>query len=213
MNTPQLPISTAHYTDELALAIDTMVAQRHCVVPGLFAPELMSALHSELLEHVHRDGLQEAKVGQGEQLLRMESIRGDEIRWLNGETPAQATFLAIMEEYRLMLNRQLFLGLVELEAHFAHYPPGTGYVTHLDSFENNNQRRITIVVYLNPAWDETDGGELQIMDDGEVRLSVAPLSGTLVTFVSEEVEHQVATTQRDRYSIAGWFRVRDPNLL
>lgn len=31
--------------------------------------------------------------------------------------------------------------------------------------------------------------------------------GTLVVFLSEEFEHEVLPAKRDRYSIAGWFRV------
>ena len=58
--------------------------------------------------------------------------------------------MVIMDGYLQRLNQSLFLGLNELEAHFAHYPAGSGYQRHLDSFQNSNLRRITIVVYLNP---------------------------------------------------------------
>jgi len=36
---------------------------------------------------------------------------------------------------------------------------------------------------------------------------VLPQLGTLVVFLSEEFPHEVLAAQRDRYSIAGWFRV------
>jgi SM-20-related protein len=38
-------------------------------------------------------------------------------------------------------------------------------------------------------------------------VKVVPLMGTLVTFLSEEFPHEVLPAARDRYSIAGWFRV------
>ena len=53
-------------------------------------------------------------------------------------------------------------------------------------------------------------GELVIYDDaGEQPLqTVLPLAGTLAVFLSEEVPHEVRAARRDRYSIAGWYRVR-----
>ena len=114
-----------------------------------------------------------------------------------------------MDRLRLTLNRRLFLGLTELEAHFAHYPPGAGYRKHLDSFQTNNLRRISTVTYLNPAWRKGDGGELLIYKDMRIIAQVPPLAGSLVCFSSTEIPHQVAVTHQDRTSIAGWFRVRE----
>ena len=38
---------------------------------------------------------------------------------------------------------------------------------------------------------------------------VLPELGTLVIFLSEDIPHEVLPAMRDRYSIAGWFRVND----
>jgi len=38
-------------------------------------------------------------------------------------------------------------------------------------------------------------------------MQVTPSYGTLVTFLSEEMPHEVLVSKRDRYAIAGWFRV------
>ncbi len=40
---------------------------------------------------------------------------------------------------------------------------------------------------------------------------VLPESGTVALFLSEEVPHEVRAARRDRFSIAGWFRVRTGN--
>ena len=197
------------YPAKIDRLIDSLVEKHICVSTDFFEPELIQALYQELKQRSEGQQLDAARVGKDNQLNRIETIRGDTIQWLSGETAAQMQFLAIMEHYRQALNRHLFLGLNELEAHFAHYPPGMGYQRHLDSFQNNNLRRITIVVYLNPEWNEADGGQLQIFDGENVIEEVSPLGGTLVSFVSEEIPHQVAVTQQHRYSIAGWFRVRD----
>jgi SM-20-related protein len=193
--------------------IEELVQQRYSINPDYLEADLVVSLQRELIELAEQDRLRAAYIGKDEQRTRIRTIRGDAIHWLNGATKAQRHFLELMEQLQQDINQELFLGLNELEAHFAHYPPGTGYQQHLDSFQNNNQRRITIVAYLNPVWHEDDGGELEIFDGEMMLAKVAPLGGTLACFVSEEIPHQVAITHVDRYSIAGWFRVRDPELL
>ncbi len=200
------------YNHKFERLIDTLATQRICVVPGFFDTTLCNALYQELKQRTETQALDKARVGKDERQTRIKEIRGDAIHWLDGETKAQQQFLAIMDSYRQALNRQLFLGLDELEVHFAHYPLGMGYQKHLDSFQNSNLRRITVVAYLNPDWNEGDGGQLQIFDGDKIVSEVSPQGGTLVSFVSEEISHQVAITHRERFSIAGWFRVRDTNV-
>lgn len=201
------------YHDKLKHLIDTLATQPVCIVPGFFDAALTDTLYQELKQYTEAHKLSEARVGKGDQQIRIPKIRGDAIHWLDGETEAQQQFLAIMDTYRQALNRQLFLGLDELEAHFSYYPPGMGYQKHLDSFQNNNLRRITIVVYLNPNWRTNDGGQLQIFDGDKIITEVMPQGGTLVSFISEEIPHQVAITNKERFSIAGWFRTRDAALI
>ncbi|ALP51975.1 hypothetical protein Tel_01815 [Candidatus Tenderia electrophaga] len=193
--------------------IEDLVQQGYSVNPHYLDIQLVTSLQQALLALAEQDRLRAAHIGKDAQRTRRRSIRGDAIHWLSGASAAEHDFLDQMAQLQHDINRQLFLGLTELEAHFAHYPPGTGYQKHLDSFQNNNLRRISLVAYLNPDWREQDGGELQIFAQDKVIAAVAPLGGTLVCFTSEAIPHQVAITQRDRYSIAGWFRVRDPHAL
>ena len=188
--------------------VDELVDRGFSLRPQFLAPGLVAALRRELrLLHRH-ERLRAARIGKDEKTRLRRDIRGDQIRWLNGETAAQRAFLARMETLRETLNRELFLGLEDFEAHFALYPPGSHYERHLDSFNNNNLRRVTIVAYLNARWRPWDGGELNLFDGDRVFESIRPEGGTLVTFLSERVPHEVAVTQRSRMSIAGWFRVR-----
>jgi len=208
METLQLP---DHLTSQLKLhkLVEELAHNRISINPNYFDTAVVTTLHGELAELAEQDRLHAAHIGKAQQRTRIREIRGDSIHWLNGETGAQQCFLDEMTQLQNTLNRQLFLGLTELEAHFAHYPPGSGYQKHFDSFHNNNLRRITIVAYLNPDWQQGDGGELEIFDGDTVITRIAPLGGTLVCFVSEEIPHQVAVTYRERFSISGWFRVRD----
>ena len=128
--------------------------------------------------------------------------------WLTRERPVQQRFLERMERLRLALNRELFLGLFEFEAHYAHYPPGGLYKKHYDSFRGAANRLVSAVTYLTWNWQPGDGGELVIYDENDAVLTtVAPRAGTFVLFLSEETPHEVLPSRTDRTSIAGWFRL------
>ncbi len=199
------------YDELIPNVIDELISKRWAVVPGFFSPALTGALYQELLDHRREGELHPAKIGKDIDETLRRDIRGDDILWLDGATEDQRYFLDILERFRFSLNRELFLGLEELETHFAVYPPGAGYQKHLDSFQNNNYRRITVVTYLNPHWQPEDGGELLLFSsEDELIATVPPVAGTLVCFVSEEFPHEVAVTQSMRYSIAGWYRTREP---
>ena len=118
-----------------------------------------------------------------------------------------------MEQLRLRLNRELFLGLFDYECHYAHYPKGAFYKKHVDAFKGESNRRLSTILYLNPQWQPQDGGELVIYDvDGTTELAtVLPVFGSMVIFLSEEFPHEVLTARRSRYSLTGWFRVNATN--
>ena len=134
------------------------------------------------------------------------AIRGDRTHWLNSENSAvEADVLAMLDELRCALNQTLWLNLASVEAHFAHYAPGTGYARHKDVFQHDAQRVISFVLYLNPTWQLADGGRLELYLREGVQF-VPPTSRNAVLFVSADIEHAVERTNRDRYSIAAWFR-------
>jgi len=203
-------IQSPRYQPLFDTIISDLVERGWNVTLNFFSPDLVAALHHELLEHAAAGELRAARIGKGAQQILRSEIRGDETLWLDGGTQPQRDYLDLMEALRLRINSELFLGLNDLEAHYALYAPGTGYNKHLDSFKSNNLRRITVVSYLNESWRTEDSGELLLFNDNdEVLERVLPEAGTLVCFVSEQLPHAVAITQRQRASIAGWFRVRD----
>ena len=117
-------------------------------------------------------------------------------------------FLAFISGLREYLNRSLFLGLTYYEAHFAHYKKGDFYEKHLDAFKSSKNRVVTTVYYLNEEWNQRDGGELLIYNKEEKLIKkVLPKQNTLVVFMSEEFPHAVDIAKKDRYSIAGWYRI------
>jgi SM-20-related protein len=150
-----------------------------------------------------------AAVGRGEGQLVHEGIRGDHILWLEpGQSAASDLYLQLMDGLRQQLNRELYLGLEEFECHFAVYPPGAFYKTHLDRFRDDDSRCVTAVFYLNPDWQPEHGGALRLYLGEAASQDVAPLAGTLAVFMSGDFPHEVLPTAADRLSVTGWFRRR-----
>jgi SM-20-related protein len=170
---------------------------------------LVAELRADLAELMEADRLHRAGIGREGDFHVDREIRSDRVFWLTRERPVQARFLERMEQLRLALNRALFLGLFEFEAHYAHYPPGGHYLKHVDSFRGAANRIVSAVAYLTESWQPGHGGELAIYDAGGERElgRVAPRAGTFVLFLSEETPHEVLPSHADRISIAGWFRL------
>ncbi|HHF3018075.1 TPA: 2OG-Fe(II) oxygenase [Vibrio diabolicus] len=150
-----------------------------------------------------------ARIGRNDDVTRIESIRSDKIQWLSPNMGhAVASYLDKMEEIRQEVNRHLFLGLFEYEAHFAKYEKGDFYQKHLDCFKGNENRRLTTVFYMNESWTEEDAGELVVYDLNDNKIAtIPPRSGRLFVFLSEQFPHEVLPTNAERFSIAGWFRI------
>jgi SM-20-related protein len=148
-------------------------------------------------------------VGRGSERQIRADVRGDHILWLNGSalTPAQATYWNEIEALQAELNREFFLGLVSVEAHYAFYPPGAFYQKHVDRFSDSDERSISLSLYLNSDWKDEDGGQL-VLYAGDHRIEILPQAGTFVIFRSDNIPHEVAPAERDRFSLTGWFRQR-----
>lgn len=174
-----------------------------------FDTELIEQLAEELQALRSAGALHAAGIGRGREHQIDASIRCDAIRWLTRETTPQRRYLDCMEALRQEINRELFLGLFEFEAHYAFYEAGAFYKKHLDSFRGAANRVVSAVTYLNLNWPKDAGGELLLydQDNGAAVYEVMPEAGTLVVFLSEEIPHEVAVSRRQRASIAGWFRV------
>lgn len=180
------------------------------MVPNALPPEHVNRLFLALKETPAAD-FRRAGIGRKDDFQLNRFVRSDEICWLHGDTPAARDFLSWMEALRQGLNRRLFLGLFDYEAHYAAYPEGAFYKKHLDAFKGRSNRVLSTVFYLNPNWQPTDGGELVIYNeaDNQELERVLPEYGKLVIFLSEVFPHEVLPARRERYSIAGWFRVNN----
>lgn len=188
---------------------DGLARQGWCLLASALDNDFVAALAGECRARAAAGVLSQAGIGRGDALRVREGIRGDSIDWLEpGQAEVSDRYLALMDELRLVLNRELFLGLEDFEAHFALYPPGAFYRKHVDRFRDDDRRTVSAVLYLNPDWQPEQGGQLRLyFADGSIR-DVEPEAGTLVVFLSGDLPHEVLPANRERLSLTGWFRRR-----
>lgn len=209
-----MPEFPAMPMDCFAQVADSLAVHGWSVTEHALPLELITELEHGCRALWSCDALKPAAVGRAGEQVVVPDIRGDYIRWVDDCPPDDALteYLQIMESLRLSLNRSLFLGLDLFETHYALYPPGAGYQRHVDRFQDNPLRTVSVVLYLNTQWQPGDGGELRLhLADGTV--DVAPRAGTLVVFLSADLPHEVLKAQRDRASLVGWFRRHPQNPL
>lgn len=183
-------------------------AQGYSIRPGGLPIDIANLLYS-YQQDINERKYANAGIGRGTDFLKTDFVRTDEICWITGESEAVNRWNEWVAKLQSYLNQRLFLGLFSFESHFAHYSPGAYYKRHYDAFRGEANRILSVVTYLNPGWGNTDGGELVLYRDDQDRegIKIVPLYGTLVVFLSEEFPHEVLASARDRYSVAGWFRV------
>ncbi len=207
---PSHQLTESSYIDEslFELIAQDISQQGYSIRPAALPEELTSALYQHQIE-MDEAKFNDAGIGRGDDYLKNRFVRTDEICWITGDSAAGKKWLEWVDFFQMYLNRRLFLGLFSFESHFAHYRPGNYYKRHYDAFKGEANRILTVVVYLNSGWTAADGGELVVYENDldTVGIKVLPLMGTIVTFLSEDFPHEVLPTSRDRYSIAGWFRV------
>ncbi len=194
--------------------IDSLYADGIAVRDGFLSAAHVKALNGCAAERRERGDFAPARIGTGRSLQRREEVRGDSICWLEEPLfPAERALMALFETTRRCLNEALYLGLGDLEQHYALYPPGAGYSRHVDQPRGHGRRRLSSIVYLNEEWGAADGGLLRCRaDDGEIR-DIAPFGGRLVLFLTEGREHEVLSASRERLSVTGWFLGRPEHAL
>jgi SM-20-related protein len=196
-----------------AALCDGLAERGFASVPAILARGEVAALRAEGERRRAAGEFHAARVGRGSRVLRDPALRGDEICWLDAAraTSPERALLARLGALREALNRELFLGLSELEAHYACYGSGFGYGRHLDRFRDDDARAISLVLYLNDDWRAGDGGALRLFASADAplpALELAPEGGTLVALRSDTIAHEVAPARRERWSIAAWLRRR-----
>jgi len=185
------------------------------VIDGFFEEETYQSLRSTVELFYQQGKFKPSKIGHQHQKNANLSIRNDAIFWLDKPSANEAIslYFKAMEALRDALNQSLFLGLIDVEAHFAVYPAHHFYKKHIDQFSNTKDRKISCVYYLNNEWSDENGGQLVLYDENnEPRPPILPLGNRLVCFNSD-IAHEVLTAYQLRYSIASWLKIRPMTLI
>ncbi|MAF92372.1 MAG: 2OG-Fe(II) oxygenase [Bdellovibrionota bacterium] len=191
----------AYFREE---AILSLVEQGYFSQKSFLPADLLDFLagRSQLL--AEKNLFKEAAIGKGTLKTKDESIRSDEIRWIDEKDLSFDAVQSFLSPLVKLVRQELFLPVKRFESHFAHYPVGSFYKRHRDRHKNSPSRLLTCVVYLSDM-DEADGGELVLYPDNGASVKIQPKAGKLVLFKSE-LEHEVLLARKDRWSLCSWLR-------
>jgi SM-20-related protein len=199
-------------SDVAATIAAQLAAAPIVVVRDFLPPALIQTLAAEACARYAAGAYHAAAIGHAGGTHARRDIRSDAICWIEAPySDAVRAYLDAMETLRTALNRELYLGLLDLECHFAVYEPGTFYQRHLDRFAADSRRTVSVVLYLNEGWRDADGGQLRIYHGDAADAAyeeIWPVGGTLVCFLSDRVYHEVLPATRQRLSLTGWLRRR-----
>ena len=168
-----------------------------------------TGLRNNLNRH-NKDGeLHQSGISNNDDLQTNQEIRGDKIKWLanNSEDEFEAIIQLKMGNFIEHLNKTCYTSISEFESHYASYEQASFYKRHIDQFKNDNQRKFSVILYLNDDWTTKDGGLLSLYPKDAEQIDIAPMEGRMVFFRSDEMEHEVHPSfTRRRNSIAGWMK-------
>ena len=194
--------------------IDGLAERQYSIIDGFFTSTEVLALRQSLLDKYEADRFKKSAIGNQANEKIIDAVRGDFILWLDEENAdgAEKLFFDKIQDLTQYLNRTCYMGIAKQEFHYALYPEGTFYKRHLDTFQNDSSRKLSVVCYLNDEdWQPHFGGELTIYTNengAEKGIDIYPLAGRVVVFDSQKLEHEVKPVKHPRLSITGWLKTR-----
>ena len=163
-----------------------------------YSPEYQQQVLAECSQNL--DQFREAAIQNGV----VSKIRSDHILWIHEDLSiAQQhtqTLLALAEQF----NQTFYLGIREVEAHFASYQAGSFYALHRDNPQQKNDRVISAVYYLHPEWQADWGGQLRLQDKHGAWHIIEPHPNRIAIFQSDLL-HEVLPATQQRLSINAWL--------
>ena len=139
------------------------------------------------------------------------NIRSDHILWLTPELKTSNQHVEHLFALGQEFNRAFYLGIKDVEAHFACYNAGEFYALHRDNPQGKNGRMISAVYYLHDEWQDDWGGELRLQDKNGAWHIIQPKPNRIALFQSDLL-HEVLKAKHQRLSITAWLR-SDTSLL
>jgi SM-20-related protein len=193
--------------DSFEALIASYIATKVGMVENFIGTSLSKHLTDTILALHQKELLIPAGVGNIQKLQHNQLIRKDIIYWLDRKNNNiyENEFLTQIEAFICYLNESCFAGITGYEFHYSLYEKGAFYRKHLDQFQDNSSRQFSLISYLNLDWKIEDGGELCIYQENNIQ-KISPTNGKTIFFKSNELVHEVLTTQKQRLSITGWLK-------
>ncbi|WP_111539989.1 2OG-Fe(II) oxygenase [Mesonia algae] len=192
--------------------IEDLLKDQYSIIDTFFDASEIEILRTATLQKFEEDQFKKSAIGNRTNEVIEKAIRGDFILWIDEQKAdrAESIFFTKINNLVAYLNKTCFMGILHKEFHYAVYPTGTFYKRHLDTFQNDSRRKLSIVCYLNEEnWLTTNGGELVIYKPYGGEEVIYPMPGRVVIFESQVLEHEVKKVTNDqRLSITGWLKTR-----
>lgn len=187
--------------------IDSYLDKNIGIDTNFLNKQLSDGLHQNILQLQRDEMMVSAGIGNAKLKDTKQQMRSDKIYWLDKEHDNifEQEFLLLIEDLIEHLNRTCYTGINGYEFHYAIYEEGSFYKRHKDQFRNDDNRKYSLINYLNDDWLEKDGGQLVVYQN-EVAQNILPQAQTAVFFKSAEMEHEVTKANRARMSITGWLK-------
>lgn len=188
--------------------INSFIDNKIGIAENFLSKTLACQLKNNLTTLYKENSLRPAGTGNDTIVVHNQLIRGDKIYWLDRKhnNPSENDFFDLMDSFVELLNSTCYTGITGYEFHYTLYEVGSFYKKHIDQFQNNGSRQYSMIMYLNADWQENDGGELCIHNNGNLDL-ITPVNGKSIFFKSSELEHEVLLTNKPRMSITGWLKI------
>jgi SM-20-related protein len=187
--------------------IDSYLSNSIGIDASFLNDALSNGLQQNILQLQRDEMMTDGAIGNDEAKDHQQKMRGDKIYWLDKShnNTYEQEFLQLAENFIDHLNSTCYTGINDYEFHYAVYEEGSFYKRHKDQFKNDNNRKYSLITYLNVNWLEEDGGQLLIYQKGSMQ-KILPQSQAAVFFRSDEMEHEVTKANRQRMSISGWLK-------
>ena len=189
------------------LLINSFVDNNVGIAKNFLSENLSNSLRQNIQQLQEQGQMKYAGIGNDAIADATQQMRGDKIYWMDkkNNNVHEEEFLNRVEDFIDHLNRTCYTGINDYEFHYAVYGQGSAYKKHTDQFKTDNNRKFSLICYLNDDWVAADGGQLVVYQNGEAQ-TISPNAQKAVFFKSDEMEHEVLLANKPRMSITGWLK-------
>ena len=179
--------------------LDNLDQHGFAIIDDVYPTDYVHALVNECTTHLNE--FRAAAIQNGV----ISNIRSDHILWINDNLDIAQQHIDTLKQLSNTLNRSFYLGINDIEAHFACYNTGEFYALHRDNPQGKNGRMISAVYYLHEQWHEDWGGQLHLQDKNNQWHTIQPQPNRIAMFQSDLL-HEVIVAKHQRLSITAWLR-------